>query len=85
MRTAEVEADELFQNLNGGILCIQVALGLPILPKLSFRRSETKRRANMMLLPLGMALLGAQEFVEERLFSAEICKDAIGNTNTWGS
>jgi hypothetical protein len=30
-----------------------------------------------MLLPLGVALLGAQDFVEERLYSADICKNVL--------
>jgi len=30
-----------------------------------------------MLLPLGMALMGAQAFVERRLHSADICKNVI--------
>jgi hypothetical protein len=30
-----------------------------------------------MLLPLGMALLAAQAFVEQRLYSADICKNVI--------
>ncbi len=54
---------------------VQVARGLPVLPLVPLSRAEGRRRRRMMLLPLGMALLGAQAFVEQRLYSADICKN----------
>ena len=56
---------------------VQVARGLPVLPRVPLTRAEVRRRRRLMLLPLGMALLGAQAFVEQRLYSADICKNVI--------
>ena len=56
---------------------LQVARGLPILPAVPLSRRERKHRANMALLPLGMAVLAAQSFVEQRLYSADICRNLI--------
>jgi hypothetical protein len=56
---------------------LQVARGLPALPLVPLRGREARRRSTMALLPLGMALLAAQSFVEERLYSADICKNVI--------
>lgn len=58
---------------------LQVALGLPLLPKVPISRAEAKRRASVKLLPLGMALLAAESFVQERLYSADICKNVLGS------
>ena len=74
-------------NLPGPILCdrrrlicgLQVALGLPLLPKVPISRTEAKRRASVKLLPLGMALLAAESFVQERLHSADICMNVLGS------
>ena len=55
----------------------QVARGLPALPPVPLSRRERARRSAMALLPLGMALLAAQSWVEERLYSAEICHSVI--------
>ena len=57
----------------------QVALGLPLLPKVPISRTEAKRRASVKLLPLGMALLAAESFVQERLHSADICMNVLGS------
>jgi hypothetical protein len=56
---------------------MQVARGLPVLPRVPISKAEAKRRSAVMLLPLGVALLGAQAFVKQRLYSAEICKSVI--------
>lgn len=56
---------------------VQVARGLPLLPRVPLSRAEARRRRTLMLLPLGMALLAAQAFVEQRLYSADICKNVI--------
>ena len=58
---------------------LQVALGLPLLPKVPITKAEAKRRASVKLLPLGMALLAAESFVQERLYSADICKNVLGS------
>ena len=58
---------------------LQVALGLPLLPKVPITQAEAKRRASVKLLPLGMALLAAESFVQERLYSADICKNVLGS------
>ena len=58
---------------------VQVALGLPLLPKVPITKAEAKRRASVKLLPLGMALLAAESFVQERLYSADICKNVLGS------
>ncbi len=59
--------------------CQQVALGLPLLPKVPITKAEAKRRASVKLLPLGMALLAAESFVQERLHSADICMSILGS------
>lgn len=59
--------------------CQQVALGLPLLPKVPITKAEAKRRASVKLLPLGMALLAAESFVQERLHSADICMTVLGS------
>ena len=56
---------------------VQVARGLPLLPRVALSRAEAMRRRTLMVLPLGMALLAAQAFVEQRLYSADICKNVI--------
>lgn len=56
---------------------LQVARGLPILPAVPLSRRELRHRSNMALLPLGMAVLAAQSFVEQRLYSAHICKNIV--------
>lgn len=60
------------------MLChVQVARGLPLLPRVPISGAEAMRRRRVMLLPLGMALMAAQAFVERRLYSADICKNVI--------
>ena len=56
---------------------LQVARGLPILPAVPLSRRERRHRSNVALLPLGMAVLAAQSFVEQRLYSADICRNLI--------
>lgn len=60
---------------------MQVARGLPVLPKMPLTKAEARRRRRVMLLPLGMALLAAQAFVEQRLYSADICKNVIEDSD----
>ena len=50
-----------------------------MLPKVPITKAEAKRRASVKLLPLGMALLAAESFVQERLYSADICKNVLGS------
>lgn len=64
-------------NLDMRSWLLQVARGLPVLPKVPLTKAEARRRRRVMLLPLGMALLAAQAFVEQRLYSADICKNVI--------